>query len=198
MIYGADSRADSLFLLVDGVVMVSRMSAAGGETVLGLERPDSFFGVTGVLGDARRSESAVTLRSCAVMEWPLAELETLMVRTPALGPALMRVVARKLVEAREHIDSLALDFVPQRLIKALLRLGEQFGKRRDESSTIRLMPLSHQILARHLGTSREIVTSHMLRLRKRGLLQYSRAGLEFDPCALQGELQRSRDKAAQA
>jgi hypothetical protein len=39
-----------------------------------------------------------------------------------------------------------------------------------------------------VGTSREIVTQHMSCLRKQGLLDYSRAYLEFDPAKLRESL----------
>ena len=55
-----------------------------------------------------------------------------------------------------------------------------------------MMPLTHELLARHVGTSREIVTQHMSQLRRRGLLDYSRSGLEFEPRGLRAELDRIR------
>jgi CRP-like cAMP-binding protein len=122
------------------------------------------------------------------MEWGVLELRDLMARTPDLGPALMRMVARKLNEADERIESFAVDHIPRRLLKALLRLGERFGEQVDGSPAIHLMPLTHELLAKHVGTSREIVTQHMSQLRRRGLLDYSRAGLDFEPNKLRGEL----------
>lgn len=191
-IYGPSDPADSLFLVVDGAVKVSRVSENGKETVLDVEARESFFGISSMLGEPTRGESAVALEHSSVMEWPVAELRQLMGRTPELGPALMRVIAKKLVEADERIESFANDHIPRRLVKALLRLGVRFGEPTGSSQVIRLIPLTHDLLAKHVGTSREIVTQHMSQLRKRGLLDYSRSGLEFDPRKLEMELQRLR------
>ena len=38
---------------------------------------------------------------------------------------------------------------------------------------MRIAHLTHQTLAQHIGTSREIVTSQMTRLRKLGMLKYN-------------------------
>jgi CRP/FNR family transcriptional regulator len=104
-----------------------------------------------------------------------------------LGPALLRVLAKKIVEADSRIESLAIDQISQRLIKALLRLGERFGEPTD-TSEIHIMPITHELLARYVGTSREIITQHMSQLRRQGLVKYSRAGMEFNPAELSKNL----------
>jgi CRP-like cAMP-binding protein len=72
-------------------------------------------------------------------------------------------------------------------VRALLRLGERFGDSNGGSPKVRLMPITHELLAKYVGTSREIVTQHMSQLRRKGVLDYSRAGIEFDP----GELKKA-------
>ncbi len=187
-IFAPEDSADTLFLVVSGAVKISRFSDTGRETVLNVESSESFFGISSLLGEPERGEMATALEDSEVMEWSVLELRDLMTRTPDLGPALMRMVARKLSEADERIESFAVDHIPRRLLKALLRLGERFGEQAEGSPAIHLMPLTHELLAKHVGTSREIVTQHMSQLRRRGLLDYSRAGLDFEPEKLREEL----------
>jgi hypothetical protein len=40
-----------------------------------------------------------------------------------------------------------------------------------------MMPLTHEMLGRYVGTSREIVSHYMNRFRKRGYVSYSRHGI---------------------
>ena len=191
-IYDTQDHAESIFLLVDGAVKISRFSDAGRETVIDVEPRESFFGLTALLGQGEglRGEMAVALETAHVMEWKLDELREIISRTPELGGALMRVAARKLEEADRRIESFAVDHIPRRLIKALLRLGERFGEPRGATGEVHLMPLTHDLLAKHVGTSREIVTQHMSRLRRRGLVAYSRAGLDINPSKLRAELRK--------
>ena len=191
-IYGPTDPADSLFLVVEGAIKLSRVSESGRETVLDVESRESFFGISSMLGESTRGESAVALENSSVMEWPVDEIRQLMRRTPELGAALTRVVARKLAEAGDRIESFATDQIPRRLVKALLRLGARFGEPSGSPRVIRLIPLTHDLLAKHVGTSREIVTQHMSRLRRRGVVAYSRTGLEFDPSKLESELSKLR------
>ena len=182
-IFTPEDRAESLFLVVNGTVKLSRISDGGRETVLDFCSPDSFFGESSLMGRSYRGEMAVALEDTSIMEWPSDELVRIMLRTPELGPSLLQVVATKLFEAGSRIESLAIDQISQRLVKALLRLGERFGESND-TSKVRLMPITHELLAKYVGTSREIVTQHMSQLRRKGLLDYSRAGIEFDSVEL--------------
>ena len=132
VIYGPDDAADSLFLVVDGAVKVSRISDGGRETVLDVEASESFFGLSGILGEGRRGEIAVALERSSVMEWRVEDLRELMQRNPELGPSLMRMVAKRLVEADARIESFATDHIPRRLIKTLLRGCIEQKRRRSE------------------------------------------------------------------
>ncbi len=191
-IYNPEDPADSLYLVVDGAVKISRFSENGRETVIEVESSESFFGISGVMGGSVRGEMATALETSSVMEWRTDELHDLMMRTPDLGPSLVRMMAEKLTEADTRIESFAVDHIPRRLLKALLHLGERFGSTQADSTRIRLMPLTHELLAKYVGTSREIVTQHMSQLKRKGLLDYSRSGLEFDPPSLRRELEIAR------
>jgi CRP-like cAMP-binding protein len=186
-IYAPEDRADSLFLVVSGTIKLSRISDGGRETVLDFCPQDEFFGESSLMGRAYRGEMAVALEDSAVMEWPADELVRIMLRTPELGPSLLRVLAGKLFDADSRIESLAIDQISQRLVRALLRLGDRFGEN-NGGSKVRLMPITHELLAKYVGTSREIVTQHMSQLRRKGVLDYSRAGIEFEPVELKKAL----------
>jgi len=182
-IYTPQDIADSLLLVVEGTVKLSRISPSGRETVLDFCPPDSFFGESCLLGQNYRGELAVALEETCVMEWSRGELEQIMMRTPDLGPALLKVFAEKLQDYGLRVESLAIDQISQRLIKALLRFGKTLGST-SSSGTVHMMPITHELLSKYVGTSREIITQHMSQLRRKGLLRYSRTGIEFKPESL--------------
>jgi Mn-dependent DtxR family transcriptional regulator len=49
--------------------------------------------------------------------------------------------------------------------------------------------LTHQVISEYVGTSREIVTFQMNHLRQKGLLRYSRKGIQVYTDALREHLQ---------
>jgi CRP/FNR family transcriptional regulator len=190
LLYDFQDRAEHLYLVIDGRVKVARQPEGGREVVLDFYSKDNFFGEAAFLGAEHYGEQAVALDKTSVMAWSVADLRRLMSRTPALGSALLRVVAGKLSDANERIESLCLDPIHKRLIKTLLRLGDRFGQA-DEQQMMHLLPVTHEHLARYVGTSREIVTQYMNQFRRDHLLRYSRRGVDLDVPALKQYLAKA-------
>jgi CRP-like cAMP-binding protein len=68
----------------------------------------------------------------------------------------------------------------------LLQLAESLGT--PSNGNLRLAPLTHQAIAEYVGTSREIVTSHMSDLRRAGMLQYSRRYIDVNAAIIRDAL----------
>lgn len=191
VIYTPEDYADSIFLVVRGAVKLSRMAQSGRETVLDFLGADEFFGESAMQRRGLRGEAAAAIADAAVMEWSLDELNGIMLRAPELGGALLRAMADRTERMQARFESMAIDPIAQRVIKALLRLGEAFGEP-GPGTSLHVMPITHDLLAKYVGTSRELVTQHMSALRRKNLVRYSRLGLDFDPVALQKQLAAQR------
>lgn len=192
IIYRPAERAETLYLVVEGRVKTSRHAENGREkeVVLDFYHKDEFFGEAGFLGAERYGEQAEALEPAAVMLWSLAELTRLMARTPALGPALLHVLAQKLRIAQDRIESFCLDPIHRRLARALVHLAGRAGSQQSDR-LLHLSPTTHEQLARYVGTSREIVTQCMNQFRRDQLLKYSRRGLDLDLPALEKYLAKA-------
>ncbi len=183
-IYERKDRSDTLYLVIDGRVKVSRLAGDGAEVVVDFYHRDEFFGDGGFSALGPRGETAVAIEKTSLMQWHIAELERLMTRTPALGRALLRVLAQKLRDAQRRLESFCVDPIHRRLAKTLLDLARRSG-RQEADNLVHLAPTTHEQLARYVGTSREIVTQSMNRFRRDRLLKYSRRGMELDLTALE-------------
>jgi hypothetical protein len=51
------------------------------------------------------------------------------------------------------------------LARSLIRFAERL-RTRENDGTARIMPLAHELLSRHVGTSRELVTLYMNQFSK--------------------------------
>ena len=74
--------------------------------------------------------------------------------------------------------------------KLLLYLSAVGGVAANENA-VSMMPLTHELLAEYVGTSREIVTHYMNQFRKENYLQYSRKGISLHRDALAEWLRQS-------
>jgi CRP-like cAMP-binding protein len=113
------------------------------------------------------------------MSWAVSDIEDLITKRPRLALALLQILSQRNAELIRRVESLSIDTVEQRLARSLIRLSGRLGSTARDGC-VRMMPLTHTLLSRYIGTSREIVTHHMNRFRRRGLLNYSRAGISFD------------------
>ena len=170
VIYSGTS--SSLYLSISGRVKVATVGADGSESVVRIVPPEGLFGEA-CLAQHASTERAVALDPVQIMSWKQAEIEQQVEREPALGLALMQVVIERCLELAERMQAMATCMTPQRVMLALLQLARQLGEPRPDGA-VRMASLTHHTLAEYVGTSREIVSSQMSSLRRRGLIQYSR------------------------
>ena len=124
------------------------------------------------------------------MAWTTAEIESQIEREPQLGIALSQYVIARCIELGDRIESMAFYKTPERVAIALLQLAASLGEERADGST-RIGALTHHVIAEFVGTSREIVTFQMNRLRRLGLLRYSRRFIDVNVPALEDTLRQN-------
>ena len=76
---------------------------------------------------------------------------------------------------------------------AFLQLAREQGKPNQDGTTS-IAPLTHLSIGEYVGTSREIVTFQMNRLRRSKMIRYSRRSIEIDTRAVADAL---RDRGVQ-
>lgn len=182
----------SLHLVVQGRVKIATPIENGRQTIVDIVNTDDFFGESSLLGTDCHTQRATALDHVTLMSWESVEIEDQVQRQPRLGIALMQMLVKRTLDYEERIQSFAVDRTPERIVSALLRFANRLGAPSEDSS-VRIPPLTHQAISEYVGTSREIVTFQMNHLRQKGLLRYSRQGIEVYPEALSDYL-RDRDR----
>jgi CRP/FNR family cyclic AMP-dependent transcriptional regulator len=172
-IYSHDQPSTSIYLVIDGKVKVCRPCESGFQVIVDIYQTDEFFGEAALLGLPQRGEISVAIGKTTVMAWTAAEIEEIVMRRPKLGIALLQFVVQRSANFVDRIESFAVDNIAHRLARALIGFSERFGEQADNGS-VRIIPLTHELLSQYVGTSREIVTHYMNQFRRDGYLQYSR------------------------
>ncbi len=187
IIFDEHQPSKGLHLVVQGRVKVSIPLDNGSQTVVDIFTTDDFFGESSLLGSTRYSERAIALDNVTLMSWSTAEIEEQVEKQPQLGVALIQMLVKRGLDYEDRLQSFALDKTPERVMRALLRFAERLGARTDDGS-IKVPPLTHQLISEYVGTSREIVTFQMNHLRQLGYLRYSRKGIQVYADALRDHL----------
>jgi CRP/FNR family transcriptional regulator, cyclic AMP receptor protein len=173
VIFDAQHPTNDLYVVILGRVKTSNTAEDGCQTVGRIVRAEGLFGESSLIGPVNRNESATALDNVTLMSWSRAEIEQQVEREPRLGIALSQYLVRECLELQDRIESMAVHKTPERVMLALLQLAADLGVSMPDGST-RVASLTHHTIAEFVGTSREIVTFQMNRLRRLGLIRYSR------------------------
>jgi len=184
VIYSAVQPLERVYLVTQGMVMVSRILKDGKQVVMDFCQPSDIFGESVLVTPSSNVEQAVALENSRVMSWTPAEIVHSVKGQTRLGLALLHVLAQRESELTWRIRSLAVDTIHLRVARSLIRLASRIGARQEDGST-RLPRLTHKTLSQYIGSTREIVTHHMTEFRKQGYLSYSQSGIMIYREALQ-------------
>jgi CRP/FNR family transcriptional regulator, cyclic AMP receptor protein len=189
VIYDAQNPPSDLYVVILGRVKISNMAEDGCQTVGRIVRAEGLFGESCLVGPLNRNESASALDNVTLMSWSRAEIEQQVEREPRLGIALSQYLVRECLELQDRIESMAVHKTPERVMLALLQLATDLGSPAPDGAT-RVASLTHHTIAEFVGTSREIVTFQMNRLRRLGLIRYSRKFIDVYAAAMRDNLKQ--------
>jgi CRP/FNR family cyclic AMP-dependent transcriptional regulator len=178
IIYDSYTVERRVYLVIKGTVGISHAAENGTAVLVDVVRPDELFGESAFLPASQRTEVAEAIESAQVMSWTLPEMEDLITKRPRLAVALLQIQARRNAEYMRRIETFAIDGIARRLARSLLRLALKLGST-EEGGSVTIMPLTHRMLGRYVGTSRAVVTHHMNVFRKHGYVTYSRTGISL-------------------
>jgi CRP-like cAMP-binding protein len=183
VIYGSEPNDSGIHQVQEGMVatyLQSNRTEAGMEL---LEKED-FFGSENFFSENQTIATCVT--NVTTLYWDKETILNLCFKNPLLSLGLLKAAR----ERSERQDKRLLVFcgckAGERLAEYLIARAEQCIKK-DKLKTypISLSPMSHELLSKFVGTSREIITQFMTRFRRQGLISYTRKSIEvFDPIGL--------------
>jgi len=161
--------ANTVYLLKQGRVKISRVNEKGQEAAICLLEPGEIFGEVEALVGITRETLVQALESVLVCEITRENFERFLDRCPTVGIRILKTVGGRLRQVKSKFSDLVFHSAPARLAKLLLQLGKSMGKR--DQDTIRLnIRLTHQNLANLIGTSRETVSALLGQFQRQGLL----------------------------
>ena len=167
---------ESLYLVAAGRVKVSSVGVDGCEAIVRIVPPEGLFGYS-ALTQTATGERAVALDKVQLMAWKRQDIEQQIEREPRLGLALIEDLIGVGLEMQDRMQAMAACKTPQRVMLSLLQLARTLGEPKEDGS-FEMPSLTHHVIAEHVGTSREIVSSQMSHLRRLGMVRYSRKHIE--------------------
>ena len=161
--------ADTVYLLKQGRVKISRVNEKGQEATISLLEPGEIFGEVEVLTGVARETLVLALEPVLVCEITRENFEGYLERCPSVGIRILKKIGGRLRYVESKFSDLVFHSAPARLAKLLLQLSETMGE--HDQGTIRLnVRLTHQNLANLIGTSRETVSALLGQFQRQKLV----------------------------
>ena len=173
-IYSQGTRCNYLFFVISGQVKLARVSRDGRELTTALMVNGEFFGPDlGNPGLPEAQETATAKGSVSVWRVPTKEFHDLVLNYPALGLHILEVLTRRQRQMERRLECFAFKRTEARLAETLRELSKGFEPRCEHGFGLHIR-LSQQELADLVGATRPVVSTILNRLRKKGVLGYSR------------------------
>jgi CRP/FNR family transcriptional regulator len=167
----AGAEAESVYNILEGTLMVSRIGNDGRRQVMSFLFPDNFIGLT--TDHYFFSVQAVT--RARVVSRPRSMLEERLDKDPEAGRAFLNMVYRVLENSMDLVYSLGQRTAVERVAVFLLYLRNRHRVALgvdDESAQLAMveLPMSRQDIADFLGLKKETVSRSFTQLDERGLI----------------------------
>lgn len=154
-----------LYILLSGHAKVQVCDEEGREVILAILEPGEFFGEMGLIDEAPRSASVITIEPCEFLAIAKEDFKRCMRENFEMSLLIMRGLVRRLREADKKIETLALLDVYGRVARALLEMSDDV----DGKRVIKKM-LPRQEVAKMIGASREMVSRVMKEFEVSGMV----------------------------
>ena len=168
--------ATEFFVLLNGRLKVTQVTPEGQQIVVRMVNSGDLFGIAKALRRPDYPGTATAVVESLVLAWPMANWDSFMRDHPAMAVNAMQTMGGRLQEAHTRMRELATEEVERRIAHAVLRLGQQSGKK--EAGGIRIdFPISKQDIAEMTGTTLHTVSRVLTAWETAGLIEGGRQKL---------------------
>ena len=189
VLFAEGDEGDHLYVIVDGKLKLGTSSGDGRENLLSILGPGEMFGELSLFDPGPRTSTATAVTDARLLSLGQEKLLPWLATNPNVSLQLLARLAQRLRRTNEAVGDLVFSDVPGRVAKALIDLGERFGKQTDEGLFVH-HDLTQEELAQLVGASRETVNKALADFAGRNWLKLDgRAVLitDFDRLSKRGK-----------
>ncbi len=161
---------NSLYVILEGMVKISRTNEDYKEVILAILGERDFFGEMSVLDGALRSADAVALSKVKVMRIEADVFLELLEKHPKIAIALLRELVSRLRKTDHQLKSISLADAVGKVASTIIRLANDVGRQKRGRVEIDNFA-SQQEIANYAATSRETISRVLSMFEREGLIE---------------------------
>jgi CRP-like cAMP-binding protein len=174
-----------IYLVVDGRVRLSVLTAEGRELSFAHAEPGAIFGEIAMLDEGTRTADATAVNKVAALSLSKPSFKRLVDTRPVLGEAAIGFLCSRLRDADQQLEAIALYPIEGRLARFFLAAARQKSPEREEGRVEIQLPMSQSELALLIGASRPKVNTALSLLETSGALERNGTQIVCDLVELQ-------------
>ena len=175
-VFQQGQEANLFYLLVQGRLKVTQVTADGQQIIVRVVNPGDLFGFAMALGRKDYPGTPVALVDSSVLAWPMEMMSDFMARNPTLAVNTMQMIGSRLDAAHSRIREISTQEVEQRVAHAIIRLLGEAGVKDKEGIRIDF-PVSRQDIAELTGTTLHTVSRIISQWQSKGWVEGGRKSL---------------------
>jgi CRP/FNR family transcriptional regulator, cyclic AMP receptor protein len=168
-VYAQGSPSDSVLYIQTGGVKLSVLSRTGREAVVALLAAGDFFGEGCLIGQSTRTGSATAVMASSILAIDKNAMVELLREEPALSDRFIAHLLTRNTRTEEDLVDQLFNSSEKRLARTLLLLTRYD---RSDRQSADLPPVSQEMLADMIGTTRSRVNFFMRKFERLGFITY--------------------------
>ena len=161
---------EHLYVIIDGKLKLGTSSGDGRENLLSILGPGEMFGELSLFDPGPRTSTATAVTDAKLLSLSHEKVIPWLKQNPEVSLQLLTRLSQRLRRTNEAVGDLVFSDVPGRVAKALIDLGDRFGKITPEGLLVN-HDLTQEELAQLVGASRETVNKALADFAGRGWLK---------------------------
>ncbi len=161
---------NALFIILEGMVKISRTNEDYKEVILAILGERDFFGEMSVLDGALRSADAVALSKVQLLKIDGRVFLEFLEKHPKIAISLLRELVSRLRKTDHQIKSISLAGAVGKVASTIIRLANDVGRQKRDRVEIDNFA-SQQEIANYAATSRETISRVLSMFEREGLIE---------------------------
>jgi len=175
IIYFPDEPSNSVFLIKNGKVKLSRLSEDGREIIIAILGPGEIFGESSVSDPSSKREEFAEATEDTLLCLVFSDLiQDLMAKDPSFGFEIIKIIGFRFRKIQSRFESLIFKASDQRVKSFIKDIALETGQEKENGAIEIKLNLTHEDIGKLTATSRQMVTTVLNDLEKKKLVSYDR------------------------
>lgn len=165
-IYREGIHSNTVYLVLKGIVKTHKLDSNGKELIMGIFKPDDFFGFSCFAPNTVHSEYATAIEDTGLVAISTEKIKNLLTENHGLTMELIQFLSENLSDAKEQLLEMAYGSVRRKTASTILKFAEKLQK--DPKGNLHIL---RSDLASVAGMATETMIRTLSSFKKEGLIQ---------------------------